>query len=147
MPPHNDSPALPPSPESSDLPFIYVVNSDPDFLQMIGSLLEDVRVRVQLEETRPNVAVTVDNLRSAKPDLLLLDVVPYRNDARLLLERIAADAELHNMPIMLASTSAGVAEELANTYGDHVLDVLPKPFDLNDFYAKLSRLLVGVRMP
>lgn len=144
---HTDSPALPPSPESSDLPYIYVVNSDADFLDMIGSLLEDVRVRVHLEEIRPNVAVTVDNLRSARPDLLILDVIPYQNDAGLLLERIAADDELRNLPIMLASTSTGVAEELANAYGNQVFDVLPKPFDLDDFYTKLSRVLVGVRMP
>lgn len=147
MPGQNDSPALPTSLESSDLPFIYVVNSDPDFLEMIGGLLEDVRVRVHLEEMRPNVAVTLDNLRSAGPDLLILDVVPYRNDARLLLERIAADDELRELPILLASTSAGVAEELANAYGNQVLDVLPKPFDLDDFYAKLSHILVGVSVP
>lgn len=147
MPSQNDSLPLPPSPGSGDLPQIYVINSDPDFLEMIASLLEDVRVRIHLEELRPNIAVTVDNLRAAKPDLLMLDVVPYHDDARLLLERIAAEDELRNLPIMLASTSAGVAEELANAYGGQVFDVLPKPFDLDDFYTKLSRVLVGVRMP
>jgi CheY-like chemotaxis protein len=147
MPSQNDSLPLPPSPGSGDLPQIYVINSDPDFLEMIASLLEDVRVRVHLEELRPNVAVTVDNLRAAKPDLLILDVVPYHDDAWLLLERIAAEEELRNLPIMLASTSAGVAEELANAHGGQVFDVLPKPFGLDDFYAKLSRVLVGVNMP
>ncbi|MGH2514033.1 MAG: response regulator [Ktedonobacterales bacterium] len=147
MPRYTDSSALPPSSGSSDLPNIYVVNSDPDFLEMIGSLLEDVRVRIHLEQMRPNIAVTVDNLRSAKPDLLILDVIPYQQDARQLMERIAADGELRHLPIMLASTSAGVAEELANAFGDQVLEVLPKPFDLDDFYLKVSRILVGVRIP
>lgn len=142
---HHNHATTPPSPDSSALPMIYVVNSDPNFLEMIGVLLEDVRVRIHLEQMRPNVAVTVDNLRSAKPDLLILDVVPYENDAQLLLERVSVDSELSHMPILLASTSTGVAEKLANTYGDQVLDVLPKPFDLDDFYLKLSRL-VGVRI-
>lgn len=144
---HPNSPALPPSPGPNDLPNIYVVNSDSDFLEMIGSLLDDVRVHVHLEEMRPNVAVTLDNLRAAKPDLLILDVIPYLDDARLLLERIAADDQLAHLPIMLASTSAGVAEKLADAYANQVCDVLSKPFDLDDFYVKLSRILVGVRIP
>lgn len=141
----NIPPTLPPSPGCGDLPHIYVINSDPEFLEMVGDLLEDVRARVHLEQMRPNIAVTLDNLRSARPDLLLLDVVPYRDDARLLLERIAADEDLRHMPIILASTSVGVAERLAGAFGTHVLDVLPKPFDLDDFFTRVSRALASKR--
>lgn len=138
---------LPPTPGPGDRPNVYVINSDPAFLEMIGDLLSDVRVSIQLEALRPNIEVTLDNLRSARPDLLILDLVPYQSDGMLLLERVASDAELSAIPVMIACTNPGLAERAANAHANVVRDVLPKPFDLDDFYARLSRLLDGVRVP
>lgn len=137
---------LPPTTLSDDRPHIYVINSDPNFLEMIGDLLEDEEVQVTLEQMRPNVEVTVDNVRGAQPMLLILDVVPYQPDAGLLLERLAADEDLYELPVMLASTSAGVAEALAQRYSALVRDILPKPFNLDEFYRKLHRLTVLARV-
>ena len=47
---------------------------------------------------------------------------------------------------MLASTNPGIAERIANDHGECVREVLPKPFDLQDFYLKL-RQVVGITMP
>lgn len=132
---------LPPSPEPDGPPHVYVINSDPSFLEMIGELLADTRVRVTLEQLRPNVLVTVDNLRSAQPDLLILDVVPYRGDAEQLLDELRDDDDLNELPVLLACTSAGIAERLAERFPDLVRDVLPKPFDLDEFFTRLERLL------
>ena len=134
---------LPPAASSAtdDVPHVYVVNSEEDFLEMIGELLSDSRVRVTLEQMRPNVAVTVDNLRSARPDLLLLDAVPYRNDADLLLDSLQADKDLSGLPVLLASTLPGFAEQVAARHDDFVREILPKPFDIDDFIGMLSRLL------
>lgn len=132
---------LPPTAEVDGQPHIYVINSDPSFLEMIGELLADTRVRVTLEQMRPNMLVTVDNLRSAQPDLLILDVVPFRGDAEQLLDLLRDDEELNELPVLLASTSAGSAERLAERFDDLVRDVLPKPFNLDDFFARLERLL------
>jgi CheY-like chemotaxis protein len=135
---------LPPATEVDEQPHVYVINSDPSFLEMIGELLADTRVRVTLEQMRPNVLVTVDNLRSARPDLLILDVVPYRGDAERLLDSLCDDDGLSELPVLLACTSAGIAERVAERFPDLVRDVLPKPFDLNDFFARLERLLPPV---
>ncbi|HST87861.1 MAG TPA: hypothetical protein VLJ14_05730 [Ktedonobacterales bacterium] len=132
---------LPPSPEPDGPPHVYVINSDPGFLEMISELLADTRVRVTLEQMRPNVLVTVDNLRSAQPNLLILDVVPYRGDAEQLLDHLRDDDELNELPVLLACTSAGIAERLAERFPDLVRDVLPKPFDLDEFFTRLERLL------
>ncbi len=138
---------LPPTPGPDDRPNVYVINSDPAFLEMIADLLADVRVRVHLEELRPNIEVTLDNLRSARPDLLILDLVPYQADGVTLLERIASDGDLHTLPVMIACTTPSLAERVANEHASIVRDVLPKPFDLDDFYVRLGRLLEGVRVP
>jgi CheY-like chemotaxis protein len=132
---------LPPSPEPDGPPHVYVINSDPGFLDMISELLADTRVRVTLEQMRPNVLVTVDNLRSAQPNLLILDVVPYRGDAEQLLDHLRDDDDLNELPVLLACTSAGIAERLAERFPDLVRDVLPKPFDLDEFFTRLERLL------
>lgn len=143
----NESPLpLPPTPGTGDRPFVYVINSDPAFLEMIADLLSDVRVRVQLEELRPNLEVTLDNLRSAHPDLVILDLVPVQHDGMLLLERIAEDDELRKLIVMVASTSPGLAERAAEAHASVVRDVLPKPFDLDEFYVKVDRLIAHARV-
>lgn len=142
-----DSPLpLPPTPGSGDMPFVYVINSEPSFLELIADLLADVRVRVQLEAMRPNLEVTLDNLRSARPDLLILDLVPYQADGMLLLDRIASDEALRTLPVMVASTSPKLAERAADEHAEVVRDVLPKPFDLDVFYKKMDSLLARVRV-
>jgi len=142
--PHDDDDdralPLPPVPTDDDRPRIYIINSDEAFLEMMADLLTDTRAQVTLEQMRPNVAVTLDNLRSARPDLLILDVVPVRTDAATLLDAIEDDDDLRELPVMLASTSPGLAERLADAHPSLVRDVLPKPFDLDAFFAKLRRL-------
>ena len=143
---HDDDNTLPLPPFHPDdgRPLVYVVNSNEEFLEMIADLLSDSRAEVVLEQMRPNVEVTLENLRSAHPDLLILDIVSHQKDGPILLARIAADAELQHLPVMLASTNPRVAEQLAGTYANVVRDVLPKPFDLDDFFAKLNQLVVGI---
>jgi DNA-binding response OmpR family regulator len=138
---------LPPTPAPPGVPHIYVINSDEEFLETIGDLLTDVRVRVTLEQMRPNIEVTVANLHSAQPDLLILDVVPHRRDAQWLLERMGADLELSQIPVLAASTNSGLAEQVAATYAPLVRAVLPKPFDVEEFFATLRHLKVPLQVP
>jgi DNA-binding response OmpR family regulator len=138
---------LPPTPAPPGIPHIYVINSDEVFLETIGDLLQDSRVRVTLEQMRPNIEVTMANLRSARPDLLILDVVPRRSDAQMLLERMLHDEELSRIPVLAASTNPGLAEQVAAKYQPLVRDLLPKPFDFDEFFATLRRLKVPISVP
>ena len=135
---------LPPFRPSDGRPLVYVINSNEEFLELIGDLLSDSRAEVVLEQMRPNLEITLDNLRSAHPDLVILDIISHQQDGPILLGRIAEDEKLRNLPVMLASTNPRVAEQLANTYANIVRDILPKPFDLEDFFAKLNHLVVGI---
>lgn len=135
---------LPPTPGPDNRPHIYVMNSDPAFLEMIGELLDDVRAHVTLEQMRPNVEVSLENLRSARPDLLILDIVPRQRNTTTLLEHMERDKDLRHLPVMVASTSPALAEAVGNAHGDLVRDVLPKPFDLDTFYARIANLVSGI---
>jgi response regulator RpfG family c-di-GMP phosphodiesterase len=132
---------LPPTPAEAGLPHLYVLNTNPEFLDLIRDVLEDTRIHVTVEQMRPNVAVTQDNLRTAQPDLVVVDVVPSHEDAARLLAELAATPDLQDLPIMLASTSPQIAEALAQQYPEQVREVLSKPFDLDDLFAKLSEFV------
>lgn len=132
---------------AADRPLVYVINTDPSFLEMIAELLADTRVRIQLEQMGGDARATADRIRAARPDLVILDVVPTRGDAAELLDLFESDRQLARLAIMLASTSAGLAEQLADRHAGLVRDVLPKPFELDDFYAKLAQLVRGARVP
>jgi CheY-like chemotaxis protein len=137
---------LPPSPVVSDVPHLYVINSDEGFLDLIRDILADERIHVTVEQMRPNVEVTLGNLRAAQPDLVLIDVVPYQQDAARLLEALAAAIDLQELPVMLASTRPQAAEALAQQYPQLVREVLGKPFEIADFFVKL-RHLIGMNTP
>lgn len=146
MPDDDNTLPLPPTAAHDSRPHIYVINGDEDFLAMMRDLLTDASVHVSVELMRPNVEVTLANLRSARPDLVIVDVTPYPDSARNLLAALATADDLRHLPVMLASTNPGLAERVADDYSDFVRDVLPKPFDLQDFYLKLHQL-VGIAMP
>jgi CheY-like chemotaxis protein len=147
MPDENHPLPLPPTPSPEGQPHIYVINSDEAFLEMIADLLEDTRARVTLEHMRPTIEVTIANLRSAQPDVLLLDVMPIYQGAAQLLDRMDEEPELCEFPVILASTVPGVAERLAEAHAARVADVLPKPFDMDTFYTLLNRVVRGLRVP
>jgi hypothetical protein len=120
------------APPPDDRAHVYIINSDRGVLKLVGDLLTDARARVTLKPLRQNLEVTLSILRLAVPDLLTLEIVPYRRDAQPLLERTATNETHQRFPIRLASTSPGLAEEVAGANAPLVHGVLPKPFELND---------------
>jgi CheY-like chemotaxis protein len=147
MPDENFALPLPPLPSPAGQPHVYVINSDSAFLEMIGDLLEDARAQVTLEQMRPNIEVTIANLCGAQPDVLLLDVMPLHDGAAHLLDRLEMEPRLRDLPVILASTTPDLAEELAEAHAARVASVLPKPFDMDHFYLLLHRVVRSLRVP
>lgn len=135
----SDTTPLPSAPPP--LPHIYVLNADPSFLTLMGDLLQQKGVRVTLEQLQPHVDVTLDHLRAAAADLVLLDAPPTRPEPAQSLAGMAADTELRRLPVVLASTTPTLTSRLAEQYPDLVRATLPKPFELDVLYQTLGRLL------
>ena len=57
------------------------------------------------------------------------------------------DEALRRIPVLAASTNPGLAEQVAATYQPLVRDLLPKPFDFDEFFATLRRLKVPISVP
>jgi response regulator RpfG family c-di-GMP phosphodiesterase len=109
---NDDTLPLPPTP-TGHIPHLYVINSNEEFLELMRDVLTDARLRVALEQLRPNVEVTLGNLRSAKPDLVLLDFIPFQDSAIQLLSALASSEDLRELPVMLVSTNPTQAEQVA----------------------------------
>lgn len=137
---------LPPRPAADGKPLLYVLNNNAEFLELIREVLADVNLRVVVEQLRPNPEVTLENFRSSQPDLILLDYVPFISDARYLLEALRASADLRKLPVLLASTSPQAATALADQFSGQIIDVLPKPFELEELY-RLVRQFLSVPTP
>jgi CheY-like chemotaxis protein len=138
---------LPPVALHARLPLVYVVNSDAEFLQVVADLLADSQVTVALEQMRPDITLTLANLRRASPSLLILDVIPFRSDAERLLAAIEADADLRRTPTIVASTNPRIAQQVAAAHPQLVRAILLKPFGLDEFYETLSRYVAGIQKP
>jgi CheY-like chemotaxis protein len=123
------------------LPHVYVLDADPAFLEVAADLLVEANVRATLELMSGRSGEVLGRLRAARPDLVVVDVAPHHGDAGGLLAAMAGAGTLAAIPILLASTNPPSAQRLAQAHAALVRAILPKPFDLDDFFAVLRRLL------
>jgi len=77
----------------------------------------------------------LDIVNSAKPDLMLLDVIMPGVDGFQVLQKLRAFSEL---PIIVFSARPENAQKAKSLGAD---DFLPKPFDIGDIIKKIDRLL------
>lgn len=69
------------------------------------------------------------------PDLILLDVMLPDGNGIEICENLGRARETRHIPVILMSAhvDAGISEK------DHARDFISKPFDINDFMAKVRR--------
>jgi hypothetical protein len=57
------------------------------------------------------------------------------------MSHLDAEDDLASLPVLLASTTPGFAERIAESHSESMRDILAKPFDLDSFYGLVRRLL------
>jgi DNA-binding response OmpR family regulator len=120
-------------------PHIFVVNGAPDFLNLMRELLQDEDYNVT---TTNFVPLTFDQIATARPDVLIVDLVVGQRAGWDLLEALHADAATAEIPVITVSTDPAYltrAQDLAARYGTAAL--LQKPFDLDDMLALVAAAL------
>ena len=75
-------------------------------------------------------ALVLDTVRQVKADLLILDVMMPGLSGIEVYDRLRADQDVHDMPVLFVTAQTG---QFASDFASRgIKNVLAKPFDLND---------------
>ena len=86
----------------------------------------------------PDGALVLDTVRQVHADLLILDVMMPGLSGIEVFDRVRADPDVRNMPVLFVTAAS---QEFERQFKDRkIADVISKPFDLNDLLAKVRAL-------
>lgn len=104
---------------------VVIIERDRDILEVLSYILVDAGYAVQAFEPEE---VTLENIISEKPNLILLDVINISNEGTALCKAIKNDRKLEDVPVVALSTHLKpqfIKEACAD-------DVMKKPFDIDE---------------
>ena len=82
----------------------------------------------------------LETARIEKPDLILLDIMMPELNGYEVLEKLKADEELHDIPVLMLTAKAGTSDVVrALNLGAN--DYLKKPFDIDELVARVDTLV------
>lgn len=86
----------------------------------------------------PDGALVLEAVRQVRADLLILDVMMPGLTGIEVYDRVRADAEVRNMPVLFVTAASRAMDHEFKRR--RIADVIAKPFDLNDLLAKVRAL-------
>ncbi len=118
---------------------IFVVNDDPDILELIHVLLELKGYDVATSNNTPE---TWEKIAELQPSLVTIDLNPLNPSGRDLLERMHAEAVTTDIPTIVTSTNPYLLEQVRaepKRYGGEVY--MGKPYDVAGFLDAIHELI------
>jgi DNA-binding response OmpR family regulator len=86
----------------------------------------------------PDGALVLETVRQVHADLLILDVMMPGLSGIEVFDRVRADPDVRNMPVLFVTAAT---QDYEREFRDRkVSDVIAKPFDLNELLAKVRAL-------
>ena len=86
----------------------------------------------------PDGAVVLETVRQVRADLLILDVMMPGLSGIEVFDRVRADPDVKDMPVLFVSAATSSFEGAFKNR--QISDVISKPFDLNELLAKVHKL-------
>ena len=120
---------------------ILVVDDDPDFVEIMRTILESNDYNVV---TAANGEQALAQVKAQRPDLMLLDIMMSSVlDGLNVSEQLALDPEARFMPVIMVSSIAETPYAHVFPMGEqpHMDAWLSKPVDPKTLLAKVGRLL------
>lgn len=118
-------------------PTVLVIDDDPLLLILLERKLGMKGYRVI---TASDGTSGLAQARSAKPDLIVLDMMmPVMNGAQVL-QAIQADPELSSTPVVMLTARRGESD-VVGAIEAGAADYLSKPFSPDELLARISRLI------
>lgn len=124
---------------------VLVIDDAEELRALFRDILEGEGCRVSVAAT----AIGIEEMARLAPDLVVLDLLlgHDENAAWLLLRAMRDDARLARVPVVVCSA----ATELLGRIGAGIValgaEIVPKPFDLDDFLAAVGRGLAPPPKP
>jgi CheY-like chemotaxis protein len=121
---------------------VVYVEDDADIRELVEIIFErDPALKLITCEPVPDV---IEHIRSARPDIVLLDVMMPGLDGRTVATRMLADPELAKVPFVFMTAKAR-PQELSELYKMGALGVISKPFDALKLPDEVRALLAKHR--
>ena len=120
-------------------PHVFAINSSPEFLNLIRDLFQEEGYNVT---TTNYVPTSFDQIETAHPDAVIVDIVIGQDAGWELLEQLDADADTAGIPVRVVSTDPRLlahAEAHAARYGIHRF--LEKPLDLEAMLQAIREMI------
>jgi len=118
---------------------VIVVDNDTETAALIAELLKSERC---VPLCYPTWLLSVACIEQAQANLLFLEVGPGDPSAALeLLGELRENCHTRALPVIVDSTDNRLLEQLAHPLRELGCMMLPKPFDLDDFFSSVSMCL------
>ncbi|HEV2107761.1 MAG TPA: response regulator [Thermomicrobiales bacterium] len=118
---------------------ILAMNNAQEVLDLFQELLEEEGYRVT---TQPYLSRDLDEIKSMKPDLIVLDYMWSTDDAGWsLLQMLRMDAATKTIPIVLCTGAVAQVKELEPHLAEMGIRVVLKPFDLDHLLGAIRDAL------
>ncbi len=133
------SPVARPSLPAVKRPRILVVDDDPGILKIISLALKQLPIDSEVMVAADGVEA-LDAVETKGADLVILDVMMPRMDGFAVCDKLRKDIKTAFLPVLMLTANA---DQTNRTKGYLVGtdDYMSKPFDVNDFLARVTRLL------
>lgn len=122
---------------------VLVINDTKEILDAFRAILEDEGYRVALDNfSALDVGKQVQDIKRIKPDALILDFLFGGEPLGMqLLQLLKMDRELAAIPIVICTAAVRQAEELGPHLRTLGVEVVIKPFDIDQALRALERAL------
>ena len=130
------------TPRNDHRPHVMVIEDTPHVLDLLVEILEEAGYRVTPEPFKGGIGEVFDRLKQEPPDLMLLDLMLGEAATGWdLLCRLKRDHETQAVPVVLCSAAANLGRQEQTLLTDLAVDVVLKPFDIDDLVATVDRAL------
>lgn len=117
---------------------ILIVDDEQSLLELVSAILDEEGFEV---ETTLNGKEALDKLKSAKPDLVILDMMMPGMSGRETAERIRNDPTTKDIPIIFLTVAkfSEAGKDILKKLG--IKDYITKPFENDDLVKRVKKVL------
>lgn len=112
---------------------ILAIEDEKDILEIIEFILENSGYLVKGSLTFEKI---FEKIEEFKPDLILLDIMVFDQDGRLICQAIKENELTKNIPVIMVSAHPDIINTIKNAGAD---DFIGKPFDIDKLVEKVEK--------